>query len=62
MTIEMSEKEYKTFSILTDAGVFDIRNGKATLNFDAQGTLCEVECSLKLYKIGAPLVIKLHSL
>lgn len=52
-----------TFSVLDQAGVFDIRNGKAVLNFDSSGTLCDIECNLKLYKRGmviVPLLVELH--
>jgi hypothetical protein len=66
VTIELTDEEallfrkfrekQDTFMTLEEAGVFDIRNGKATLNFDANGTLCEVDCVLKLYKRGLAIV------
>lgn len=58
------QKNYDTFSTLQEAGVFNVRNGKATLNFDPKGTLTDVECSVKLYKRGievTPILITLHT-
>ncbi len=70
MTIELSDeeavlflafqKDYATYTTLKESGVFDIRNGKAILNFDQDGTLCEIDCNLKLYKRGVPVIIQLH--
>lgn len=53
-----------TFAILEEAGVFNVRNGKAVLNFDANGTLCDIECTLKTFKRGidiVPVLITLHT-
>lgn len=35
----MFQQYYDTFGLLVDKGVFTIRNGSATLNFDPQGEL-----------------------
>ena len=66
MTIDLTDEDavlfrkfrehQDTYAVLLDAGVFSIKNGKAVLNFDAQGTLCDVECNIKLYKRGTVLV------
>lgn len=62
INVDLLEKDYERFLTLVASGVFDIKNGKAILNFDSEGTLCEVECNIKLYKRGVPLVSKLHFL
>lgn len=38
------------FQLLLDRGVFNIKNGKAILNFDHQGTLAEIKLSTITYK------------
>ena len=44
-------REYQTvFEVLDKAGVFKIANGKAILNFDANGTLCDIDCTIKTFK------------
>ena len=37
---------------LFEKGVFNIRNGKAILNFDELGLLAEIEGQIKLWKRG----------
>lgn len=73
MLIDLSEKEahlfvqfqknYNTFVTLHDSGVLNIKNGKAILNFDSNGTLCDIECNIKVYKKGADIipVLVLHN-
>ncbi len=43
------QKHHDTFVLLFDKGVFDIRNGSATLNFDAFGSLNTIQRSDILY-------------
>jgi len=50
------QKNHLMFNILKDAGVFNVRNGKAILNFDAGGILTEVKCDVTTYKLGKPVV------
>ena len=35
---------------LFEQGVFNVRNGKAILNFDSDGTLAEIEFNVKKWK------------
>lgn len=42
---------YETFNIIKVAGVFDLKNGKAILNFDRFGQLADVELQYHTYKI-----------
>jgi len=44
------QKNYETFTVLNTAGVFNVRNGKAVLNFDANGTLCDIDVNIKTFK------------
>lgn len=46
-------KNYDTFSTLLSTGVFDIRGGSATLHFDVNGTLSNVDASMPFYKRGS---------
>jgi len=65
--VELTEEEAKAlieyrknqelFSILHQSGVFSVRNGKAILNFDAQGGLEEVKLDLIRYKRGKPILV-----
>lgn len=72
-TIELTDEEallflkfrenQDTFSVLEESGVFNIRNGHAVLNFDANGTLGAVECTVKLYRRGVaviPILVQLR--
>jgi hypothetical protein len=59
INLEVTAEEYELFTTLKDSGVFDIRNGVATLNFDSNGTLADIDCNFKLYKRGKPIVAKI---
>ena len=71
--VEMTEEEVKSFvsfrknqdlfQLLDNAGVFAMRNGKATLNFDAMGGLEEIKIDILRYKRGKPMlqVVSLHA-
>ena len=44
-------REHQTvFDIIEKAGVFKVSNGKAVLYFDANGTLCDIDCTIKTFK------------
>ena len=43
------QQNYDLFSLLVDKGVFSIRNGSATLNFDANGTITTISRADMLY-------------
>lgn len=73
MTIELTDQDAElflkfrehqdSFAVLEKAGVFNIRNGHAVLNFDANGTLGDIECTVKLYRKGVrviPILVQLH--
>lgn len=50
------QKNYETFNTLLDAGVFNVRNGTATLNFNNDGVLTEAKCQIVTYKRGFPVI------
>lgn len=54
--VPVSADEFELFCLLKKAGVFDVRNGQAVLNFDANGTLVEIECKVKTYKAGKDII------
>lgn len=54
------QKNYDTFSVLQNSGIFDIRNGLAQINFDGTGTISDIDCNFKLYKRGKPVLVALH--
>lgn len=54
------QEYYETFTALRNSGVFEVRNGTATLNFDAGGTVTDIDCSFKLYKQGMPVLVDLQ--
>lgn len=64
--IDMTEDEAKSFIAfrryqdmfvpLLEAGVFNVRNGRAILNFNAEGHLTEVGFEIVSYKRGYPIV------
>lgn len=66
VTVELSEyeakafvqfqKHYKDFMALHEGGVFNIRNGKAILHFDATGGMTEVDYELVGFKKNYPIV------
>lgn len=43
------QKNYVTFVLMLERGVFDIKNGSALLNFDSQGILQNIQRSDYLY-------------
>ena len=51
------QQNYDTYMVLSNSGVFDVRNGVATVNF---GTITDIDCNFKLFKRGKPIVISLH--
>ena len=51
-TFQETERCRKIIHSLFERGVFNIRNGKAILNFDENGILSEIEGQIKLYKRG----------
>lgn len=56
-------KHQSLFELFDEVGVFNVRNGRAILNFDSNGTLVDIECQMKLYKRGidvVPILIQLH--
>lgn len=53
-------KHQNAFKTLLDVGLFDLRNGQATLNFDPNGALVEVGFNFVSYKRGRPIVQSIH--
>lgn len=52
------------FAVLEQAGVFNVRNGKAMLNFNSQGHIMDIDCTIKTFKRGVeviPILINLHT-
>jgi hypothetical protein len=43
------QQHYEPFLVMVDNGVFAIRNGSATLNFDSQGVLQAIQRNDYLY-------------
>lgn len=60
--IDLPDDVLATLRVLDQAGVFNVRNGKAVLNFDADGTLTEVSCEMKLFKRGRVIPTPTHLL
>jgi len=52
--VQLTNEQAVILNALYDAGVFGVHNGKVTLNFDADGTLTDIDCNVKLYKRGYP--------
>lgn len=50
------QKHYDSFSIMLEAGVFGLRNGKAIVGFDEGGTLCDIDFDIKRYKRGKRII------
>ncbi len=50
------QKHYKDFMALYEGGVFNIRNGRAIIHFDAVGTMVEVDFELVGFKKGYPII------
>lgn len=46
------QANYVLFETLVKSGVLDIKNGKAVLNFNAQGQLADVELQYHTYRLG----------
>jgi hypothetical protein len=44
------------FTTLLKNGVFNTRNGQAILNFDANGTLTQIDLNMVMFKKGYPLL------
>jgi phosphorylcholine metabolism protein LicD len=53
-------KNQEIFDILSTTGVFNVRNGKVIINFDAQGGLEEIKFDITRYKRGKPILV-IHS-
>lgn len=60
ITVQLTEQEHELFTLLQDSGVFQVRNGVATLNFDSSGTITDIDCNFKLFKRGKPIATCLH--
>lgn len=56
MTIDLPDDVASMLNTLYEAGVFEIKNGSATLHFDASGTLYEIDGDIKLYRKGKPII------
>jgi len=56
------QENYDTFVLLKDSGLFGIRNGLATINFDSSGAITDIDCNFKLFKRGKPVLVGLHLL
>lgn len=54
--VELAPRELIMFNTLYEAGVFNIRNGTAVLNFDSEGTLTQIDTKIVSYKRGKPLI------
>jgi hypothetical protein len=50
------QKYYDVFSVMCKAGVFEIKNGQAILNFDSEGTLNDIDFNIKAYKRGKRII------
>lgn len=50
------QKNYNTFSTLLQSGMFGIRNGNATVNFDKDGVIREINFHVVGYKKGFPII------
>ena len=64
MFLRYKERE-ELFTVLEASGVFNIRNGKAILNFNPEGTLTDITGDIKLYQRGIeviPILVDLHNI
>lgn len=50
--IEITEQEAQVFRIMREAGVFNLKNGSATLNFTKTGMLRSIKTELMTYSQG----------
>ena len=48
-------EHYPVFNTLLDAGVLTAKNGQVVMDFDHQGTLMNVQITIKTYKRGKSL-------
>ena len=55
-SLEETERYRAMIHTLFESGVFNIRNGKAILNFDNLGLLAEVELQIKRWRRDKPLL------
>jgi hypothetical protein len=55
------QKNYETFSTLLQAGVFNIKNGNAVVNFDRDGILREISLHTVGYKRGQPFIVAIKA-
>jgi len=49
ITFEQTERCRIIIHKMFEAGVFNVRNGKAMLNFDHEGTMSDIEISMKTW-------------
>ena len=56
------QEHHETFYVLYNSGMFDVRNGTALVNFDAGGSVSDIDVSFKLYKRGKPVIIGLQQI
>jgi len=54
INVAMPHEIAVAFALIYDAGVFNIKNGKATLNFNAEGVLTQIDTNVVAYKRGYP--------
>lgn len=52
--VDLPVREVVLFNVLWEAGVFNIKNGSALLNFDSEGTLTQIETKVISFKRGYP--------
>lgn len=45
------------FTLLETVGVFDIKNGKAIINFGPDGGIEEIKLDITRYKRGKPILV-----
>lgn len=44
------QANYATFKVLCASGVFDLKNGKAIINFNSEGELSDIELQYHTFK------------
>ena len=54
ITREQTERCRQMIHQMFVSDVFNVRNGKATLNFDHEGILCDIEISMKTWSRRYP--------
>ena len=55
VSFQDTERYRKMIHTLFERGVFNIRNGKAILNFDNDGDLAEIEAQVKTFRRDKPM-------